>query len=163
MRRKVDYKRALIIVANEELLPLEKTMTVQDLALEEPHGLGVRTFSERNQLGISAASLGLDEGEYPGYEWPLALASLGHAVICCDEEIIICLPEKLSQNQIQWFQEYKWFFLERKRHLSYMVVSLNKEIVDFKDSLGYKGVFDYLYYHIDSLEQTENQSEGMKR
>ena len=122
--------RAIIIIPNEN--ELNVGVYCKQLKENEFHGLGVKIFSNRNKLEITAESLGLEDDEYPGYVWQSCLASKGHAVICIGdcEPIINYLPHIISDNQYKWFLDNQKLFTNRKEDLSYIVFDKEENILE---------------------------------
>ncbi len=136
---------ALAIIPNENKLEVDPFY--HDLEEGERHGKGIKRFCDRHNLGITSESLGLNEGEYPGYRWQQAVASIGHLVICLDEELWAFLPERLSNNQRKWFKEHKHFFTKYKKRLSYVVFNEIGEIIEASEYLhsdSYHNLFNYI-------------------
>lgn len=123
-------KRATIIIPNENLL--NAPPYYKDIHEDEFHGLGVKIFSNRYHLGITATSLGLEEEEYPGYVWQTRLCSLGHAVVCLGdcEPLVSFIPNVISENQYLWFVKNQNIFLTRKENSRYMIIDKSEKILE---------------------------------
>lgn len=149
----------LAIIPNEEILKVSPFY--KDLKEGESHGKGILDFSLLWDLGITPASLGLLEGEYPGYLYQVAMTSLGHAVICFDEEVWVFLPEYLSAGQKSWFYEQKQFFKRHQKKLSYVVVSNEQMIIESLECSEAKDAFQLMFEYIDN--SLEFQMGGRKK
>ena len=148
-------KQAIAIVPNENILDVEPFY--KDLSEGDRHGKGIRRFSEIYNLGITPESLGLEEEEYPGYIYQIALISLGHFVLCFDEEVWVFIPSKLSNGH----NKNKSFFRKYKKSLYFVIGNNEKEIVktgDCKKVNCYREMYDY-------VNDVENfyESEELKR
>lgn len=100
MKRTV--KSRLIIIPNEEELPVP----IFDEEVDENirHGKRVKEFSDNNHLGLNFQNLGLEEGNYNGYIWCVAMCSLGHMCVQIDEDTVIYIPHYISDNQVLWYE-----------------------------------------------------------
>lgn len=141
-------KRAGLIVANEELLDAEDYY--RELKNGESHGKIVKEFSDIYGLGITPESVGLNEGEYAGYRYQAALASLGHIIICLDENVWVFMPEYLSTNQKNYFYNNKKLFSQNRNNLYYVIFDREQNIIDEK-TYGYRGdKYKSLYYYVEN-------------
>lgn len=102
MKRTV--KSRLIIIPNEE----ELAVPIFDKEVDETirHGQRVKEFSDFHHLGLNFQNLGLEEGNYNGYTWCIAMCMLGHMCVQIDEDTVLYIPEFISNNQVKWFADY---------------------------------------------------------
>lgn len=145
-------KPSIVILPNEEVLDVP--LFSEELGRTSScHGESIKKFSDCYQLGITPESLGLPLGSYAGNRYQLALASLGHACICFDEEIWIFLPELLSKKQKEWFKDKKQFFKRHKKRLYYVVVNQERTIIEEMSYNSKGNHYKFLYTYIEnSLE-----------
>lgn len=119
------YKtREMIIVPNETIVPLpeyRKELTTK----EDRHGKPVKEFSDKYQLGLTFQNVGVEEGNYNGYMWSIAIAKLGHVAIQKDEDIIFYLPDTMTVNQYHYLKSHKKEFSIYKNNMS--IVSIYME------------------------------------
>lgn len=149
-------KRAILIIPNQDILNAE--FYCKDLLEDEFHGLGVEIFSKMYNLGITYDSLGLKKGEYPGYIWQAKLTSLGHAIICAGdcEPLVIYLPDNLSKSQLDWFNDYQFFFQKHKNKISYLVINKNEEVIENSD-IYTNNVLEQMYLVINNLNSKKGR------
>lgn len=148
-------KKALAIIPNENLLDIEPFY--EDFDIEEPHGKRIRYFSDKHGLGITPSSLGLLEGEYQGYRYQVAMASLGHIVICFGEEVWAFLPEYFSVGEKDWLEEHYHFFRKYRSILYYAVVSANKSIIEARDYGSHDNRLKAMYNYVRSTSDLERK------
>ncbi len=135
--------RAIAIIPNEEILNVP--LFYRDVQDTEFHAMKVQEFSDKYHLGITFENLGLEAEYYGGIVWQKRLVSLGHAIVCHGDPVVVYLPNVLSENQYQWFLDYKNFFLKHRKNLSYMVVGNREEIIESEDVFSKNNTFKLLY------------------
>lgn len=153
--------RAVIVIPDENILNVG--VYSKQLTDNEFHGAGVKYFSNRYKLGITAESLGLEDDEYPGYVWQSKLASMKHVLICISdcELSTIYLPDRISNGQYNWFLDNKRLLNKRIENLSYMVVDSDENILEKGSSYNKPDVLFSLYECLER-RNTLNESEDLK-
>ena len=100
-----NSEREIIVIPNET--KIASSYYRKELRTDEPHGSGIKRFSDIHNLGLSIESLGLRENDYNDMKWYTETAKLGHLVIQKDEDIIFYIPPVLTKQQYRFLIENK--------------------------------------------------------
>lgn len=103
------------------IIPDEKQINIpiynKKLNENEAHGLGIKDFSDKYNLGLTCQKLGLQENDYHDIKWFTETSKLGHLVIQKDENIIIYLPPVITEQQYRYLLEKKLEFYKYKNNV----------------------------------------------
>lgn len=119
----------LIIVPNEELV--SGGIWSKNIIDSDRHGKRIEEYSNLHQLGLNFQNVGVDN--YNGYFWGVALAKLGHISLHTDDNLIIYLPDYISEGQYQFFQKHKKFIQKFGNRVFACFIILVDDIYQIKE------------------------------
>lgn len=117
--------RESIIVPNAEYLDVP--VYLRKMKYNENHVLAIKEFSDKYGLGLHFADL-------YGSHWQHSFVALGHAYIRIEDTIVVYLPERMSLDQIAWFNEHKEYFAIRRESLALEVVDCSGRVIVSEDA-----------------------------
>ena len=147
-----ENENFIIVIPNEETLNIEPECIT--LSKMDSHGKKLEEFSNKHHLNIDKSTLNIRDDFY-GNQYQIAIASLGHIVICIDEQIWTFIPDTLTEKQIEIFKRFKGMFLEAEE-LYYAIYDQNRSIVDERDMVNefeIQNNTEDLYLYVENLER----------
>lgn len=104
----------MTIIVEEETKELHDYHQVLNQELDR-HGKCVKRFCDLNNIKLSFQEVGVEEGNYNGYNWSKAISILGNLVIQSTEDhMILYLPPTISAHQYEWMKQKKSVFKRRR-------------------------------------------------
>lgn len=122
--------REMIIIPNETIVPLLEYR--KELTQDERHGKPVKEFSDKYQLELTFQNIGVEEGNYNGYMWSIAITKLGHVAIQKDDNVILYLPDAITKNQYDYLKNHKKEFSIYKNNMSIVNISIENNKFQIK-------------------------------
>lgn len=96
------------------------------------HGVGLKEFSDKYQLGITDTLFGDQEGELFGPHWADELAKRNQFVILIDFMIIVYIPSHINANQYEWINSWKKYLQENEEDVRAIVYrESNSEYISY--------------------------------
>jgi len=139
----MEIVRETIIIPDEKEINIE--IYSKKLTTKEAHGLGIKEFSDKYNLGLTHKKLGLKESDYHDISWYIETAKLGHLVIQKDENIILYIPPILTKNQYR-------FLLDNKSNIEEYGFNIHAVSLFFEDGKFYRDNLDEVIHEYENKQ-----------
>lgn len=111
-------KKELIIMPNEKELEEAEIYTKIFPNKNDRHGMGIKEFSDKYNLGLTPEIVGVEEGNYNGHKWGIALAKIGHISIHIEDFLVFYTPTTITINQYQYIMEMRKYILRYQNYVA---------------------------------------------